>query len=73
MICRLVRHAVTPLLRQTLTGPDFAFSQSHTHTDVKLLLGFLACGIALGSTGWVYYHGIGWEESKELLRLAVGA
>lgn len=58
---------------QTLTGPDFAFAQSHTHTDAKLVLGFLACGVALGSTGWVYAAGVGWDESKPVLRLAVGA
>lgn len=46
--------------------------QDFTHTDVKLLLGFLACGVALGSTGWVYWHKIEWEDSKGIMKIAVG-
>lgn len=46
--------------------------QDFTHTDVKLLLGFLACGVALGSTGWVYWQKIEWEDSKGIMKIAVG-
>ncbi|CAG8685625.1 4325_t:CDS:2 [Funneliformis caledonium] len=39
------------------------FRQNNTHTDVKLVLGYLACGFAL--SGGYYGHKIPFNEAKE--------
>ncbi|CAG8600547.1 8601_t:CDS:2 [Paraglomus brasilianum] len=47
------------------------YSQYHTHTDVKLVLGYLSCVFALGGGGYTYY--IPFEESKQLTLVCVAA
>ncbi|CED84763.1 SPCS2, SPC2 [Phaffia rhodozyma] len=56
-------------LREVLVAPPHAYTQSLRHTDLKLLLGWSACLIALGTSGWAYRHS--WEESKGPLKIAV--
>ena len=47
------------------------YSQHHTHTDLKLVLGYLSCVFALGGGGYTYY--IPFEESKQLTLICVAA
>ncbi|CAG8620326.1 822_t:CDS:2 [Paraglomus occultum] len=47
------------------------YRQYHTHTDVKLVLGYLSCVFALGGGGYTYY--IPFEESKQLTLICVVA
>lgn len=50
---------------------EHQFTQIHTHTDVKLTLGWLAVLIALGTAGYSYK--IGFEGSKGVAAAGVVA
>ena len=46
------------------------YKQSYKHTDVQLVLGWLACLIGGGVCAWSYT--VTFEESKQLVGIAVG-
>lgn len=41
---------------------DYQFTEIHTHTDIKLALGWLAVLVAAGTAGYSYK--VGFEETK---------
>ncbi|CAI2177726.1 13176_t:CDS:2 [Funneliformis geosporum] len=45
------------------------FRQNHTHTDVKLVLGYLACGFAL--FGGYYGHKVPFNEAKDVTLMCI--
>lgn len=44
---------------------DIQFQQSHKHTDIKLLLGYLGIFVAASTVGWSYK--VGFEQSKNFV------
>ncbi|CAG8443061.1 17865_t:CDS:2 [Acaulospora morrowiae] len=48
---------------------EAGYNQVHTHTDVKLVLGYLACGFAL--SGGYYGYMVPFEESKKLTLICI--
>lgn len=48
---------------------DLQFTQDHTHTDVKLLLGWIGVIVAAATTGWSYKYGF--EATKDVVWVGV--
>ncbi|KAJ3068364.1 Signal peptidase complex subunit 2 [Podochytrium sp. JEL0797] len=63
-----VKHALDDAVRKIL-AMDHKFVENHTHTDLKLLLGFTSCFFAIG--GALYGHFNDFQESKLIVLVCV--
>ncbi|KAH8829322.1 signal peptidase complex subunit 2 [Flagelloscypha sp. PMI_526] len=64
-----LKNALDDLLKKYLSRQGL-FTQNHTHTDVKLVLGYLSVSIALATA--LYSYKTPFEESKFLTAIGVG-
>ncbi|KAJ3326890.1 Signal peptidase complex subunit 2 [Blyttiomyces sp. JEL0837] len=65
-----VKHTLDDSIRRILVD-DYGYSEDHTHTDRKLIMGYGACLFAAGAT--IYSYFIPYPECKLVLIVSVAA
>lgn len=56
----------------TTTSPQSQpFTSSHFHTDLRLILGFTAAAVMIGTSAWAYFLETDWQKNKVPCGIAV--